>query len=180
MMEKQVIRHLKCDKCGVTCVPYAAKVFPEDPSFVGKIWDECFETQCNGNLLVEKEEFQMKEVSVYEWHPVVGVMWTRNEAIQLVQDAREIAMRFNYHIALGGSLLYNGRSNKDADIYFLPMHGTGWPNMEGLLGALDFHWGIAEDQADREKYPTEKGYRSARKVQWKLDPTKRIDFWVLG
>jgi hypothetical protein len=107
-------------------------------------------------------------------------MWTRPQVIQLVQDVREIALRHNYHVALGGSLLYRGYSDKDADIYFLPMHGTGTPNVDGLLGALDLHWGYAFEQADRDRYPTEKGYVSARKVQWKLDPAKRIDFWVLG
>jgi hypothetical protein len=108
------------------------------------------------------------------------IMWYRGEAIQLIQDVREIALRHNYHVALGGSVLHVGHSLKDVDVYFLPMHGTGHPNCEGLLGALDLHWGIAEDMADRDKYPTERGYRAAKKVFWRLEPHKRIDFWVLG
>jgi hypothetical protein len=107
-------------------------------------------------------------------------MWNRSQAYQLIADVREVAMRFNYHVCLGGSILHVGHSDKDVDIYFLPMHGTGRPDCDGLIGALDIHWGYAEDMADRDKYPTEAGYRAARKVQWKLEPTKRIDFWVLG
>jgi hypothetical protein len=107
-------------------------------------------------------------------------MWERGEAIQLIQDVREIALRFNYHVALGGSVLHVGRSDNDVDIYFLPMHGTGYPDLDGLCGALDIQWGYSEDMAHRDKYPVEKGYRAAKKVYWKIDPRKRIDFWVLG
>jgi hypothetical protein len=108
------------------------------------------------------------------------MMWERPQAVQLIQDVREIALKHNYHVCLGGSVLHVGRSDNDVDIYFLPMHGTGHPSLEGLLGALDIFWGFAEDMAPRDRYPTERGYVAAKKLQWKLDLTKRIDFWVLG
>jgi len=111
-------------------------------------------------------------------------MWTRDEAVLLCQDVREVALKHNYHVALGGSCLHVGHSQKDTDIYFLPMHGIGKPNLEGLLGALDLFWGYAENISKltelNSEYPPEPGYIAAKKVQWKLDPSKRIDFWVIG
>lgn len=42
------------------------------------------------------------------------------EGIALARKLEPIAIRHNAHIALGGSVLHNGRSEKDLDIFVYP------------------------------------------------------------
>lgn len=43
-------------------------------------------------------------------------MWTLKESLYLIPKFEAIAKILGYHVALGGSVMYNGESNKDLDI----------------------------------------------------------------
>lgn len=47
-------------------------------------------------------------------------MWTLREALQLMPKFEAIAKIMGYHVALGGSVMYNGMSIKDLDIIVYP------------------------------------------------------------
>ena len=67
-------------------------------------------------------------------------MWTMIDALPLIRALQPETRRFNYHLALGGGVLNTGKSDKDLDLYFLPMLPQQ-PEPEQLLTFLDSIWG---------------------------------------
>jgi len=62
-------------------------------------------------------------------------MWTLDEALILVRRLQGFVRPTCYHLALGGGVLNNGRSDKDLDLYFIPFSERG-PNPDGLRAIL--------------------------------------------
>lgn len=82
-------------------------------------------------------------------------MWELDEALRLVRALQPMTRRFGYHLTLGGSVLNAGHSEKDLDLYFLPLDNKklGKENSSGLLGYLRGLWGEPE--------PIDKDYEEA-------------------
>lgn len=51
------------------------------------------------------------------------MMWTLPQAQALVHILFEEVYTLDYHLALGGSVLHDGESDHDLDLYFLPLNG---------------------------------------------------------
>lgn len=57
-------------------------------------------------------------------------MWTIEEARELISVLQTKVKEFEYHIVLGGSVLNNGKSDKDLDLFFLKLNGYGGKKSE--------------------------------------------------
>jgi hypothetical protein len=62
-------------------------------------------------------------------------MWTFDTARPLVAALWQLAMADGYHVALAGSVAYQGYSHKDVDLVFLPM-ANHEPALANLLVSL--------------------------------------------
>lgn len=102
-------------------------------------------------------------------------LWTLDEARQLVNDVQEDSREFGYHVALGGGVLNHGESNKDVDLYFLPLDTPDIEkDPEGLLRHLEQQWGSGFPITDPH-YMAQSAY--AHKI--KFTDNKRIDAFIL-
>jgi hypothetical protein len=96
--------------------------------------------------------------------------WTLDDGLQLVRAIQHDTRKYGYHLALGGGVLNNGRSEKDIDLYFLPMdNGERGPKKDpdGLVGWLAKLWGkptsikpgdYTQEEATVEELRTEPTY----------------------
>jgi hypothetical protein len=48
------------------------------------------------------------------------MMWNRDQALILMPKFEVTAKFMGYHVALGGSVMYSGESNKDLDVVIYP------------------------------------------------------------
>lgn len=72
--------------------------------------------------------------------------WTLDEALSLIRLLQPETRKFGYHLCLGGGVLNVGFSEKDLDLYFLPMDNPEHPtDPDKLSGWLDTCWGKATD-----------------------------------
>ncbi len=107
-------------------------------------------------------------------------MWTIENGLKLVRALQPLTREFNYHLALGGGVLNKGESEKDLDLYFLPMGGFNIngaeqkPNPDGMRKLLDKFWGVGKDIS--KDYGNEKGYKHA--VKYMRNGTQRIDVFI--
>lgn len=67
-------------------------------------------------------------------------MWNLDDAVALCRVFETALKRIGFHVALGGSVLYRGESDKDLDVFVYP-HATGemepeWDKVETTLAVL--------------------------------------------
>jgi hypothetical protein len=62
--------------------------------------------------------------------------WTLEDALAHVRDIQLSTRKFGYHLTLGGGVLNNGYSEKDLDLFFLPLDDSKTPR--DPHGMLDF------------------------------------------
>lgn len=68
--------------------------------------------------------------------------WDLDDGLKLVRALQEESMKFGYHVALGGSVLHKGHSERDIDLFFFPASGeTNAPAREDLSDWLEKLWG---------------------------------------
>lgn len=67
-----------------------------------------------------------------------------SEGLHLVRALQPECRQFGYHLCLGGGVLNKGQSEKDLDLYFLPM-GTEPTKPAELIQLLDRLWGKGTD-----------------------------------
>lgn len=101
--------------------------------------------------------------------------WTLEDALVLIRALQPQCRQFSFHLALGGGVLNNGFSEKDLDLYFLPMGGVKPADQAGLSAWLEGVWGGPKPLG--ENYPEEPPY--VYKAQFKYGQ-QRIDVFVLG
>lgn len=65
--------------------------------------------------------------------------WTMRTALQLIRKLQPVTRDFNLHLCLGGGVLNKGRSEKDLDLFFLPLGGKA-PNYNGMRQFLCTIW----------------------------------------
>lgn len=100
-------------------------------------------------------------------------MWTLEQAVELLRMLEPVAISQGFHVALGGSVLIRGSSDKDLDIFIYPHKTADKIAFECLLSKLgDF--GISDfNKAEHAHYGDDKAvYRSGYKG-------KRIDWFFL-
>lgn len=105
----------------------------------------------------------------------VPTRWTLEDALGLIRPLQEAARSYGYHLCLGGGVLNRGYSEKDLDLYFLPL---GEPKVmpTQLVKWLDTMWGEGEDIG--ENYEDIKSVYLYR-MKFKYGP-QRIDVFVMG
>jgi hypothetical protein len=77
-------------------------------------------------------------------------MWTLEDGLRVVRALQPLTREYNYHLTLGGGVLNKGQSQKDLDLFFLPMMGfseTATRDADGMLAYLKRLWGPAEPLA---------------------------------
>jgi hypothetical protein len=112
------------------------------------------------------------------------VMWTLEQGRQVVTEIQDGSRRFNYHVALGGGVLNNGISNKDLDIYFLPLDNGNEPDPEGVKLWLSQVWGrqvLWIEPICPSDYPEDEKNDSAysEKLKYQLASGQRIDVFII-
>lgn len=105
-------------------------------------------------------------------------MWLLADARALVSELQLATRHYGYHLALGGGVLNKGQSDKDLDLYFLPLDDMKEPrNTEGLLCFLEDHLGYSEPIFDPQY---ERLSPSAYRKKVKFDYNgKRIDAFIV-
>lgn len=72
-------------------------------------------------------------------------MWDLERSLVIVRALQPVVRDFNYHLTIGGGVVNKGQSNKDLDLYFLPMGGFDVskkkPQSDKLLKYLSKMWG---------------------------------------
>jgi hypothetical protein len=104
-------------------------------------------------------------------------MWTLEDGVNLVRTIQPGSRAYNYHVALGGGVLNSGHSDKDCDVYFLPLDNGDVADPIGLLDWLNSLWGEWLP-IQIEHYLGSENY--SHKVKFCDVGSKRIDVFVLG
>ena len=117
-------------------------------------------------------------------------MWTLEQGLTVVRALQEHIRTYGYHLTLGGGVINKGSSNKDLDLYFLPM---GCPDRSperpgDLLAFLEMLWGKSEDirvtsggeYGDEDSFDPNGLYQHAVKFnrQSKTGTKQRIDVFI--
>jgi hypothetical protein len=102
-------------------------------------------------------------------------MWAITDALTVVRSMQYTARGFNFHIALGGGVLNRGESEKDLDLYFLPMDNGDGCDFTGLLAWFGKLGGVTPIGCD-DNYGDDKTYRAKVKI---ASLNGRIDAFVV-
>lgn len=108
-------------------------------------------------------------------------MWDIDSGLTVVRLLQQDIRKFGYHVAVGGGVVNKGFSNKDLDLYFLPMNGLGRgkPSDPMRLHAyLEKLWGPSQplgsyEYGEKDMQPV---YGIAVKFFW--NKQKRIDCFI--
>lgn len=109
---------------------------------------------------------------------VVPTNWTLEGALDMIRALQPQTRQFHYHLCLGGGVLNNGQSEKDLDLYFLPLnYNSGKPDIPGLMKWLETVWGSSEVIGGGEYPESEAPYIRRQKFRY---GQQRIDVFILG
>lgn len=120
--------------------------------------------------------------------PELKKMWHLSDGLALVRTLQQKIRPMGYHLCIGGGTVNNGNSEKDLDLYFLPMGGKFPQKPKELIHFLAERWGKPEIIGKTDKYP-EKELPYIAKLKFVFDADhvfestitkKRIDVFVLG
>jgi hypothetical protein len=77
--------------------------------------------------------------------------WTLEQGLELIRLLQPETRKFNYHLTLGGGVLNTGASDKDLDLFFLPLDNhRDNPEPDKLLAFLRSLWGDEQDFRSRQ------------------------------
>lgn len=104
------------------------------------------------------------------------IMWNLDQGILFCRTL-EILLRDNksYHCALGGSVLVDGISRKDLDVFIYPHHSEGKIDPEDLFRALYPLELVGWKKAEFARYEEDE-----KQVYTATYSGKRIDFFLLA
>jgi hypothetical protein len=98
------------------------------------------------------------------------MMWTLEDALLVIAMLQEEVRAYGYHIALGGGVLNTGASDKDLDLYFLPLCDNKTPaEPEDLIAHLEYYFEDSmQIRGDGEQYGEDSNspYHSKVKFCW--------------
>lgn len=72
----------------------------------------------------------------------MNTIWNIEQAQKLCSNLEHTLKSVGAHVALGGSVLYNGQSSKDVDIFVYPHRGNDEP-LSPVLSKL-YEWGFSD------------------------------------
>lgn len=93
--------------------------------------------------------------------------WKLDEGLDFVRALRHVTLRVGYTVALAGSVLYNGESDKDIDVVVFPMSAQK-TDQDALVAALE---GFGMKRVCDKEWVTGK---------WReigSDDTKHVEVW---
>jgi len=109
-------------------------------------------------------------------------MWTLEQGLVVVRAIQPESRVYGYHVCLGGGVMNRGHSDKDLDIFLLPMCNCDQDNSDPVtaIAWLEGLWGPAEDMTvQSDRYPHQFDEMYARKVKFSLPSGQRIDLFVM-
>lgn len=68
-------------------------------------------------------------------------MWTLDEALDLIRRIQPKLKPLGYHVCLGGGVLNIGSSEKDLDLFFVPLTNVDRPELDPLVFWMGGQWG---------------------------------------
>ena len=96
-------------------------------------------------------------------------MWTLDEALTLIRKLNPLALKNGFSIALGGSVLHEGSSEKDLDLIVIPLNGECYD--------INKFRGMLEHSAGWER----KAAPYLVKIQWfkhsRSTDSKNVEIW---
>src|SRR5690242_2644275 len=72
-------------------------------------------------------------------------MWTLDDGVKLVRLIQEESMRMGFHVTIGGSVLTNGESTRDLDLFLFPLSHGEEEDLSGLIKWFKELWGDPSD-----------------------------------
>lgn len=90
-------------------------------------------------------------------------IWELNYALPLIRGLQTSIKPLGYHVALGGGVLNKGESDKDLDLYFIPLNNKDIKCIGSakLISYLEQFWGPAEIIGAEYKYNSIENYERA-------------------
>lgn len=109
-------------------------------------------------------------------------MWNFKEVqLDVIARLQKESRAFGYHLCLGGGVLNSGKSDKDLDLYYLPLNNDKPRNTKGLIHSLLKYYDNPEPIGKDHEYPSNGVPYIAKIKFWtRHNPTKRIDVFILG
>lgn len=104
------------------------------------------------------------------------ITWTLDQALSLIRDLQPSVRDLHYHICLGGGVLNVGTSEKDLDLWFLPLNGHEG-NAREIVGLLITLLGPCSALRDGPDYADD-AFPHAESMQMFHYCGKRIDVFV--
>ena len=104
--------------------------------------------------------------------------WYLSDAQTLVRQLQQVMWPLEWHVAMGGSVLTHGYSDKDLDIYILPMKAGVTPDgkvAEALTSVLGSSCAIGSETFHSQPHPW--CYYAALKFE--LQSSQRIDVFIV-
>lgn len=101
--------------------------------------------------------------------------WDLAKALLIIKQLQPLARNVNFHLALAGGVLNNGKSKKDLDIIALAMHNDRPASMYDLLKILEPVLGEFRDGS--EEYDGDEA-RQDNLVIYHTEPNGRIDLFI--
>jgi hypothetical protein len=117
--------------------------------------------------------------------------WYLADALLTIRQLQALVWPMGYHVALGGGVLNHGYSDKDLDLYVLPLGSVLAQNPDDVLEALNKHFerigvsyeGDAESVQEFEKAhgvgSWDRNSYFAHSVCYFLDSGKKIDVFIV-
>lgn len=102
--------------------------------------------------------------------------WTLSEAVGLIRELQPLTRALNYHITLGGGVLNAGTSEKDLDLWFIPLNGHE-SNSRSIIEMLIENLGYCTALRDSPDYAPD-AFPHAESMQRFEYLGKRIDVFV--
>jgi hypothetical protein len=106
--------------------------------------------------------------------PAQTTAWHLSPALELIRAIQQSCRAYGYHVALGGGVLNKGESEKDVDLYFLPMDDQTNAHSE-MLNWLCTFFGDDNPKPIGAGYPSA-WYRSRYSLRF---GTRRIDVFIV-
>lgn len=118
---------------------------------------------------------KVKDMTAFE-SLAVPTRWTLEDALTVIRPLQAEIKKFHYHLCLGGGVLNKGYSEKDLDLYFMPLDRKKKP-VDALIQWLEGMWGPSE-QIGGDHYPEDIAtFAQKRKFQYGM---QRIDVFIVG
>lgn len=79
-------------------------------------------------------------------------LWTLDQALEFIRKLQPLTRLYGYHLCVGGGVLNTGMSDKDLDLYLLPLDNQPTlADYDGMLMEMEAELGPSEDI--RDEYP---------------------------